>query len=55
MTQAFADAAEVLTPAQRVKAVEQLSKHRGSFGHRFGHGPRHDRDHAPKAPAAAAQ
>jgi Spy/CpxP family protein refolding chaperone len=55
MTQAFADAAEVLTPAQRVKAVEQLSKHRGGFGHRFGHGPRHDRDHAPKAPAAAAQ
>lgn len=55
MTQAFADAAEVLTPAQRVKAVEQLSKHRGGFGHRFGHGPRHDRDHAPKAPAPAAQ
>ncbi len=55
MTQAFADAAEVLTPAQRVKAVEQLSKHRGGFGHRFGHGPRHDRDHASKAPAPAAQ
>ncbi|MFC7289240.1 Spy/CpxP family protein refolding chaperone [Herminiimonas glaciei] len=55
MTQAFADAAEVLTPAQRVKAVEQLSKHRGGFGHRFGHGPRHDRDQAPKAPAPAAQ
>lgn len=60
MTQAFADAAEVLTPAQRVKAVEQLGKHRGGFGHRFGHrfGPEgHDRDHGrkgpPPAPAAA--
>ena len=55
MTQAFADAAEVLTPAQRVKAVEQLSKHRG-FGHRFGHhfGPEgHDRDHGRKGPPAA--
>ncbi len=38
MTQAFADAAEVLTPAQRVKAAEELSKR----GHRFGHGPRHE-------------
>lgn len=37
MTQAYADAAEVLTPAQRVKAVEQMSKH----GHRSGHGKRH--------------
>lgn len=60
MTQAFADAAEVLTPAQRVKAVEQLSKHRGGFGHRFGHRfghEGHDRDHGrkgpPPAPAAA--
>lgn len=61
MTQAFADAAEVLTPAQRVKAVEQLSKHRGGFGHRFGHrfghGP--DGEHGPKgrpaAPPAPAQ
>ncbi|RQO34744.1 hypothetical protein DBR37_10210 [Herminiimonas sp. KBW02] len=53
MTQAFADAAEVLTPAQRVKAVEQLSKHRGGFGHRFG--PEgHDRDHGRKGPPPAA-
>lgn len=37
VTQAFADASEVLTPAQRVKAVEQLSKHRH---HRSGHGPK---------------
>ncbi|WP_076593190.1 Spy/CpxP family protein refolding chaperone [Herminiimonas arsenitoxidans] len=61
MSQAFADAAEVLTPAQRVKAVEQLSKHGPGFGHRFGHGPRHghgpDRGPgaAPQAPAPAAQ
>jgi periplasmic protein CpxP/Spy len=27
MTQAFADAAEVLTPAQRAKAAERMQKH----------------------------
>ena len=38
VTQAYADAAEVLTPAQRVKAAEEMGKR----GHRFGHGSRHD-------------
>ena len=38
ITQAYADAAEVLTPAQRVKAAEKMGKR----GHRFGHGSRHD-------------
>jgi Spy/CpxP family protein refolding chaperone len=34
MSQAFADAAEVLTPAQRVKVAERLAKHKhGKFGH----------------------
>ncbi len=50
MTQAFADAAEVLTPAQRVKATEELAKR----GHRFGpdgKGPRPDHRGGP-APAA---
>lgn len=42
MTQAFADAAEVLTPAQRVKAAEQIGKR----GHGFAHGP--GRDHGSK-------
>ena len=41
VTQAFADAAEVLTPAQRVKAAEEIGKRGHGFGHR-GHGPRHD-------------
>ncbi len=42
MTQAFADAAEVLTPAQRVKAAEELGKRGHHFGH---HGPRHGQHH----------
>ncbi|RBA24956.1 Spy/CpxP family protein refolding chaperone [Herminiimonas fonticola] len=41
VTQAFADAAEVLTPAQRVKAAEEIGKRGHGFGHR-GHGPHHD-------------
>jgi Spy/CpxP family protein refolding chaperone len=39
ITQAFEDAAEVLTPAQRVKLAEHMGKH---HGHRFGHGPKKD-------------
>lgn len=37
VTKSFADAAEVLTPAQRIAAAEKLAKHR----HHFGHGHRH--------------
>lgn len=37
MTQAYADAAEVLTPAQRLTAAEKMSKR----GDRSGHGKRH--------------
>lgn len=51
MTQAFADAAEVLTPAQRVKAAEKIGKR----GHGFAHGPGrdhgHGRGHGPEAKA----
>jgi Spy/CpxP family protein refolding chaperone len=50
MSQAFADAAEVLTPAQRVKAAEEIGKR----GHRLGpdgKGPRPDHRGGP-APAA---
>ena len=39
VTKSFADAAEVLTPAQRVAAAEKLAKHRHHFRH--GHGSRH--------------
>ncbi|HWT72393.1 MAG TPA: periplasmic heavy metal sensor [Oxalicibacterium sp.] len=39
ITQAFADAAEVLTPAQRTVAAEKLAKHRGHRG--FHHHHRH--------------
>lgn len=46
MTQAFADAAEVLTPAQRVKAAEELGKRGHRFG-RDGHGPRPDHGRGP--------
>lgn len=54
MTQAYTDAAEVLTPAQRVKAVEQLNKRGHRFAGHRGHGPRHDhgRTAAPVAPTA---
>lgn len=53
-TKAFADAAEVLTPAQRVKAAEQLKKHRGPFGFHgkhHGHKPHGERKPAPQQPA----
>lgn len=39
VTKSFADAAEVLTPAQRVAVAEKLAKHRHHFRH--GHGPHH--------------
>jgi Spy/CpxP family protein refolding chaperone len=43
ITQAFADAAEVLTPAQRAAAAEKLAKHHGHRGHHGFHGHRdHD-------------
>lgn len=50
ITQAFADAAEVLTPAQRVKATEEIGKR----GHGFGHGQRHEHGHG-RGPAPAAK
>jgi protein CpxP len=43
MTQAFADAAEVLTPAQRTVAAEKLAKREGHHGF-HGHHDHHDRD-----------
>ncbi|HEX2603237.1 MAG TPA: Spy/CpxP family protein refolding chaperone [Oxalicibacterium sp.] len=43
MTQAFADAAEVLTPAQRTVAAEKLAKREGHHGF-HGHHGHHDRD-----------
>jgi Spy/CpxP family protein refolding chaperone len=43
MTQAFADAAEVLTPAQRAVATEKLAKREGHHGF-HGHHGHHDRD-----------
>jgi len=56
-TKAFADAAEVLTPAQRVKAAEQLKKHRGFgfHGKHHGHGHKHHGEHKQKAQQPAAQ
>ena len=53
VTQAFVDAAEVLTPAQRVKAAEELGKR----GHHFGHGSRHDHhlEGEGRGPASAAK
>lgn len=57
MTQAFADAAEVLTPAQRVKAAEEIGKRGHGFGHR-GHGAHHDQRHGngeARGPAPAAK
>lgn len=42
VSQAFADAAEVLTPAQRVKAAAEIGKRGHGFGGHHGHGPRHD-------------
>ncbi|GGI19802.1 Spy/CpxP family protein refolding chaperone [Oxalicibacterium faecigallinarum] len=53
VTKAFTDAAEVLTPAQRVKAAEQMKKHRKHFGE---HGLRHGGKFKPgsdQAPPAA--
>lgn len=47
ITQALADAAEVLTPAQRVKVAEQLGKRGHRFGHGHHHGPKHG--HGPEA------
>jgi protein CpxP len=40
ITQAFADAAEVLTPAQRTVAAEKLAKHHGHRGFHKHHGHR---------------
>lgn len=54
MTQAFADAAEVLTPAQRVKAAEELGKRGHHFG-RDGHGPRPDHGRGPAPEPKAKQ
>lgn len=51
ITQAFADAAEVLTPAQRAAAAEKLAKHqghRGFRGHHGGHRHHGHGDHGPR-------
>jgi protein CpxP len=45
VTQAFADAAEVLTPAQRTVAAEKLAKHHGHRGFRGHHGHHDDHGH----------
>lgn len=50
ITKAYADAAEVLTPAQRVEVAKQLAKKR----HHFGHGHRHDHRHGKGHDDAAA-
>lgn len=53
ITQAFADAAEVLTPAQRVVAAEKLAKHHGHRGFHRHHGHHgHDGHHEQDKPAA---
>jgi len=44
VTQAFADAAEVLTPAQRTVAAEKLAKHHGHRGFHHGRHGHHDHD-----------
>lgn len=46
ITQAFADAAEVLTPAQRAVAAEKMAKHHGRHGHHDhrSHDGHHDQD-----------
>jgi uncharacterized membrane protein len=44
VTQAFADAADVLTPAQRTVAAEKLAKHHGHRGFHHGHRGHHDHD-----------
>lgn len=50
ITKAYADAAEVLTPAQRVEVAKKLANKRHHFRH--GHGPHHDHGHAGSAAPA---
>lgn len=54
ITKAYADAAEVLTPAQRVEVAKHLAKKRHHFGHRHGHhhGKPHDGATAPSTKPA---
>jgi Spy/CpxP family protein refolding chaperone len=52
ITKAYADAAEVLTPAQRVEVAKKLAKKRHHFRH--GHGNRHHQNHAKDGAAAPA-
>jgi periplasmic protein CpxP/Spy len=54
VTKAYADAAEVLTPAQRVEVAKKMAKKRHHFRHGHGdHGQRHG-DHAKDGATAPA-